>query len=179
MWTGCSDVAFWPQSPWFDKATRSQSPYRLVVRTSRCGRDNPGSTPGKDIYAGRECGLGRPARAEQTPRHEGATAKGSQSGAERGGPPTKFGLAVKGIIPARRGRVRNEKVTAVGFEPTPFRNGALSHRLRPLGQTVLLVIDDRRSGVKDGCCEDDWPLQLVQRGSARRHVNRGGGGGGS
>ena len=29
------------------------------------------------------------------------------------------------------------RVTAVGFEPTPFRNGALSHRLRPLGQTVL------------------------------------------
>ena len=29
------------------------------------------------------------------------------------------------------------KVTAVGFEPTPLRNGALSHRLRPLGQTVL------------------------------------------
>ena len=28
-------------------------------------------------------------------------------------------------------------VTAVGFEPTPFRNGALSHRFRPLGQTVL------------------------------------------
>ena len=31
------------------------------------------------------------------------------------------------------------KVTAVGFEPTPLRNGALSHRLRPLGQTVMLV----------------------------------------
>ena len=29
------------------------------------------------------------------------------------------------------------KVTAVGFEPTPFRTGALSQRLRPLGQTVL------------------------------------------
>ena len=28
-----------------------QSPYRLVVRTSRCGSDNPGSTPGEDIYA--------------------------------------------------------------------------------------------------------------------------------
>ena len=28
-----------------------QSPYRLVVRTSRCGRDNPGSTPGEDIFA--------------------------------------------------------------------------------------------------------------------------------
>jgi hypothetical protein len=26
------------------------SPHRLVVRTSRCGRDNPGSTPGVDIY---------------------------------------------------------------------------------------------------------------------------------
>ena len=32
------------------------------------------------------------------------------------------------------GRIR---MTAVGFEPTPFRNGALSHRLRPLGQTVM------------------------------------------
>ena len=28
-------------------------------------------------------------------------------------------------------------VTAVGFEPTPLRTGALSQRLRPLGQTVL------------------------------------------
>ena len=30
------------------------------------------------------------------------------------------------------------ELTAVGFEPAPFRNGALSHRLRPLGQTVLV-----------------------------------------
>ena len=29
------------------------------------------------------------------------------------------------------------KVTPVGFEPTPLRNGALSHCLRPLGQSVL------------------------------------------
>ncbi len=29
-----------------------------------------------------------------------------------------------------------EGVTAVGFEPTPLRTGALSQRLRPLGQTV-------------------------------------------
>ena len=29
------------------------------------------------------------------------------------------------------------KVTAVGFEPTRLRTGALSQRLRPLGQTVL------------------------------------------
>ena len=27
-------------------------------------------------------------------------------------------------------------MTAVGFEPTPLRTGALSQRLRPLGQTV-------------------------------------------
>ena len=26
-----------------------QGPHRQVVRTSRCGRDNPGSTPGVDI----------------------------------------------------------------------------------------------------------------------------------
>ena len=24
--------------------------FRLAVRTSRCGRDNPGSNPGRDIY---------------------------------------------------------------------------------------------------------------------------------
>jgi hypothetical protein len=28
------------------RPTRGQRPHRLVVRTSRCGRDNPGSTPG-------------------------------------------------------------------------------------------------------------------------------------
>ena len=28
-------------------------------------------------------------------------------------------------------------LTAVGFEPTPLRNGALGHRLRPLGQIVM------------------------------------------
>ncbi len=31
------------------------------------------------------------------------------------------------------------KMTAVGFEPKPLRNGALSHHLRPLGQTVLIA----------------------------------------
>ena len=33
-------------------------------------------------------------------------------------------------------RVKPNTMTLVGFEPTPFRNGALSHRLRPLGQSV-------------------------------------------
>ena len=27
-----------------------KGPYRLVVRTSRCGRNNPGSTPGEDMH---------------------------------------------------------------------------------------------------------------------------------
>jgi hypothetical protein len=31
-----------------------------------------------------------------------------------------------------------QRLTAVGFEPTPLRTGALSQRLRPLGQTVML-----------------------------------------
>ena len=35
-------------------------------------------------------------------------------------------------------------MTAVGFEPTPLRTGALSQRLRPLGQTVLLIISNCR-----------------------------------
>ncbi len=30
---------------------RSQGPHRLVVRTSLCGRDNPGWAPGVDIFA--------------------------------------------------------------------------------------------------------------------------------
>ena len=33
--------------------------------------------------------------------------------------------------------LKADAMTAVGFEPTPFRTGALSQRLRPLGQTVL------------------------------------------
>ena len=39
------------------------------------------------------------------------------------------------------GGAQPHKVTAVGFEPTPLRTGALSQRLRPLGQTVLLDSD--------------------------------------
>ena len=39
--------------------------------------------------------------------------------------------------PTTSGNASPAKVTPVGFEPTPLRNGALSHRLRPLGQSVL------------------------------------------
>ena len=48
-------------------------------------------------------------------------------------PCTELPLRHKPACPLRL----QTSMTAVGFEPTPFRNGALSHRLRPLGQTVL------------------------------------------
>ena len=35
-----------------------------------------------------------------------------------------------------RSGAKNENITAVGFEPTPFRTSALSWRLRPLGHAV-------------------------------------------
>ena len=44
---------------------------------------------------------------------------------------------------------QTQKVTAVGFEPTPFRSGALSHRLRPLGQTVMTGNASRSHSI---CC---------------------------
>ena len=37
----------------FNKVTREKeikSLFRLAVRTSRCGRDNPGSNPGRDSF---------------------------------------------------------------------------------------------------------------------------------
>ena len=37
-------------------------------------------------------------------------------------------------------KLHHQPLTAVGFEPTPLRNGALSHRLRPLGQTVMALL---------------------------------------
>ena len=47
-------------------------------------------------------------------------------------------------------------MTAVGFEPTPLRNGALSHRLGPLGQTVLTcrLAGWKVSPVRYGFCFD-------------------------
>ena len=34
-------------------------------------------------------------------------------------------------------RISKFKMTAVGFEPTPFRTGALNQRLRPLGHAAF------------------------------------------
>ena len=58
--TVCSDAAFEQQlrelfahrsdSKVKTDMTPCKCPHRLVVRTSRCGRDNPGSTPGEDRH---------------------------------------------------------------------------------------------------------------------------------
>ena len=45
-------------------------------------------------------------------------------------------------------------MTPVGFEPTPFRNGALSHRLRPLGQSVLGVHCVLRALMSSSSCSE-------------------------
>ena len=39
----------WVRTPQLTRRWHFEGPCRLVVRTSRCGRDNPGSNPGKDI----------------------------------------------------------------------------------------------------------------------------------
>ena len=36
---------------WCEKFLSSLRLFRLAVRTSRCGRDNPGSNPGRDIVS--------------------------------------------------------------------------------------------------------------------------------
>ena len=48
-------------------------------------------------------------------------------------------------------------MTAVGFAPTPSRNGALSHRLRPLGRTVHVMLPR---------CEHDGFCHWLVRGEA-------------
>ena len=35
----------------FGELLELKSLFRLAVRTSRCGRDNPGSNPGRDIFS--------------------------------------------------------------------------------------------------------------------------------
>jgi hypothetical protein len=43
-----------------------RNPHHLMFRTSRCGRDNPGSTPGEDMA--REARVGSPAGTGRAPR---------------------------------------------------------------------------------------------------------------
>ena len=44
-----------PAGDHFCRSCSTSSPHRLVVRTSRCGRDNPGSNPGVDTLVGWQC----------------------------------------------------------------------------------------------------------------------------
>ena len=56
-----SHILFLFFSHHFNDVITSWGPHRLVVRTSRCGRDNPGSTPGVDIwYVWRSCIIRHP-----------------------------------------------------------------------------------------------------------------------
>ena len=47
--------------------TRELGPHRLVVRTSRCGRDNPGSTPGVVMQVRRTAEIHGTDRMPDTP----------------------------------------------------------------------------------------------------------------
>jgi hypothetical protein len=61
---------------------------------------------------------------------------------QRHGPKVAGALWMYGpdhVCSTSRRRAKPNKMTPVGFEPTPSRNGALSHRLRPLGQSVLEI----------------------------------------
>ena len=54
-------------------------------------------------------------------------------------------LKVRGTpagFPMGKPKRNDSTMTAVGFEPTPFRTGAWSQRLRPLGQTVLMSVSN-------------------------------------
>ena len=48
--TGCWEGARGHMKRYWQHLLRGQRPHRLVVRTSRCGRDNPDSTPGVVIF---------------------------------------------------------------------------------------------------------------------------------
>ena len=51
-----------------------------------------------------------------------------------------------------------QRLTAVGFEPTPLRTGAWSQRLRPLGQTVLT----QSLALRSYCCKTEQPHKHLQ-----------------
>ena len=49
---------------------------------------------------------------------------------------SKIDTKQKKTSPENSGLAMKKEVTAVGFEPTPFRTAALTQRLRPLGHAV-------------------------------------------
>ena len=75
-------------------------------------------------------------RAIRTHAQRGSTAKTTTQNNYKGGIGCHLARGFSGA--AGLPDATNSRLTAVGFEPTPFRNGALSHHLRPLGQTVMM-----------------------------------------
>ena len=60
------------------------------------------------------------------------------------------------------------KATLLGFEPTSCRNGALSHRLRPLGQSVLLFLPLVHEGLRFACeAQRRWYNRAEQNSAPR------------
>ena len=57
-------------------------------------------------------------------------------------------------------------MTAVGFERTPLRTGALSQRLRPLGQTVLIapLASKKSRHQKHPFTKQNWPQNCLLQG---------------
>ena len=68
-----------------------------------------------------------------------------RGGVRDGGLPQRGGVVVLGVVGPRVDMYRAVRwrdydahlLTAVGFEPTPFRTGTWNQRLRPIGHTVL------------------------------------------
>ena len=65
---------------------------------------------------------------------------------------------------------RNTEVTAVGFEPTPLRTGALSQRLRPLGQTVIIQFEKKKL-IRSSCCEQILHARLRQASATATYIS--------
>ena len=100
-------------------------------------------------HVGQAQGRGKWARTE---RGKGREARWGGEGSEEVGERSAEPTALCGCVPecprtlVKRKRASRACLTAVGFEHTPFRSGALSQCLRPLGQTV------------DACRRCGWEL---------------------
>jgi len=89
-----------------------------------------------------ERGWGAAGKAGEGWREAGGELEGGWGEAAFSGPAAAAAAFLSLFAPAwcRLQTIVDLHVTAVGLEPTPLRNGALSHRLRPLGQTVLMKL---------------------------------------
>ena len=61
--------SFWTRQKGRHRRRQTRSLHRLAVRTSRCGRDNPGSNPGVDIFDRCGCKEGKESSQADLNRH--------------------------------------------------------------------------------------------------------------